>query len=44
MFSQPYYDLFVKLAKWTLMEFTYFGDHSPSASPGYAHGGGRCYI
>jgi len=22
----------------------YFGDHGPNASPGYAHGGGRCYI
>jgi len=21
-----------------------FGGHGPSASPGYTHGGGRCYI
>jgi len=26
------------------MELLYFGDYGPSASPGYAHGGGRCDI
>jgi len=26
------------------MEAKYFGDHGSSASPGYAHGSGRCYI
>jgi len=34
MFTQPYYDIFVKLAKGGhIMEFIYFGDHGPSAFP-----------
>jgi len=33
MSTQPYYDLFVKLAKWEIkiMEMIYFGDHGPSS-------------
>jgi len=36
---------FVKLSEWGhIAEFIYFGDHGPSASTGYAHGGRRYYI
>jgi len=37
MFTQPWYDLFVTLAKWGhIVEFIYFGDHAqvpPLATP-----------
>jgi len=33
-----------KIRRLHIVEFIYFGEHGPSASPDYAQGGGRCYI
>jgi len=35
---------FCKTGKIRDTELIYFEDHGPSAFPGFAHGGGTCYI